>query len=137
MIPGAFAIGSVTIAETSDGLKADLNAVFPALTADLTAFAPSGAAVGATLPALTASLTSIAPVAATVVGALMPPLMAVVVATAPAGAHILATLPALRANWRLVTETRRNIRDWQQCPRPASGFTSSGRIGTLREGPQS
>ena len=136
MIPGAFPVASLPIAETTDSLKADIVASFPALTADLSAISPVFADGAATLPALTALLTSISPVAGVVAFASFPPLAAIVTAAAPTSAQILATLPALTASFRITTEARAGIRSWQQCPRPASGFTICGPVGSLREGPQ-
>lgn len=135
MIPGAFPVASTPVAETSDSLKADIVATFPALTADLAAIAPVAAVGAATLPALTAALTAIAPVSATAT-ATFPALTAAIVAVAPISAVILATLPALTASITIRTETRRALRDWQQCPRPAAGaWASSCRAGSLRDGP--
>lgn len=130
---GTFGFGEAPFGATSTALGGVGFASLPALTGDIAAAAIAGAVATATFPALTADVAAIAIVTAAITASL-PALVAEGLGANIARAVVAASLPALRAEITITTGSRRTLRSWQLCPRPTSGFTPSGRIGTLRDG---
>lgn len=138
MILGGFPIGDTSIAEGVESPGAIGSALLPMLTADGAGLARATAVSSAFLPAMgPASGVGAAPA----VGdgaAILPMFTSAIVGRIRVNAHGVPVLPMLTADITINTASRRSLRSWQQCPRPASGFTvcPDVTVGSLREGPQ-
>lgn len=130
---GIFAFGEEPFGATATDRGGQGFATLPAITAVATGAAIAGGAGTATLPAITAAGSG-GNVAQGNATASLPAITAAGTASTAVRGVLAASLPALRADIRITTGQRRRLRSWQQCPRPASGFAISGRVGTLRDG---
>ncbi|HTJ62153.1 MAG TPA: hypothetical protein VL333_13260 [Candidatus Saccharimonadales bacterium] len=138
MIPGGFPVAGAPLAEGVESPGAIGNATLPMFTSDASGLARATAMSSAFLPAMGPASGAAAAPAEGTGAAILPMFTSVAPAKARATARGAALLPMLTANITMNTAARRSLRSWQQCPRPASGFTvcADVTVGSLREGPQ-
>jgi hypothetical protein len=130
---GAGGFGSQPFAGYTSGSSFTAVATMPMLTASGALSVLVGAAGVASMPMMTGAGAAAVQVHAVTVAS-MPMMTALAAAAILVQARGDARMPLLTLDARVTTSARRGLHSWQQCPRPASGFTECAGAGKLRRG---